>query len=42
VLADPLKAAAKLYPHVVRDRADVLVVEVKRVHQLAIEVELEM
>lgn len=38
VLADPVKTSADLYPNVVGGRADVLVGQIKRIHELAVDV----
>src|SRR6266853_5358937 len=42
VFADPLKTIADLHPNVVGGGADVLVGEIKRVHELPIDVSLEL
>src|SRR5208282_4985348 len=42
VLANPLKTIADFYPNVVGGGADVLVGQVKRVHELAVDVSLEL
>src|ERR1017187_2812724 len=42
VLADPLEASAHLHPNVVRGGTYVLVRQVKRVHEFAVDVSLEL
>lgn len=42
VLGDPIEQAPQVHPEVVRDRLTVLVIEVDRVQQLPVDVELEL
>src|SRR5579871_3214095 len=42
VLANPVEAFADLSPRIICDRADVLVTEIDRVHDLAINVHLDL
>ena len=42
VLANPIGKPAQVDPELVRDRGRVFVIEVERVHQLAVDIELEL
>src|SRR3974377_2352856 len=42
ILADPVQAAANPDPRIVRDGAHVLVIQVERIHELAIDIKLEL
>src|SRR5262249_58200814 len=42
ILADPIEATTDLDPHIVRNRADIFVVEVERIHQLTVNIRLEL